>query len=257
MITCKRVFYITIKLLSIIGIVICLSGIAGSWIVNGSLKSGISKSLSRLENVLKITENGFRRVDSSLIGVQEKIDNMSQGIIRAGDGITDNTIARTFITAIAESEIESKVEMANDSIDQIHEMVALVNLVIETANGLPFFSIPILPSRDLLTIQKRLSEVQITIQDIELVSGGMKSGVTEKSVTSLTTQIAKIDGAVENIRNSISEFQYSVRTVNNVTAKYKANLSRWINLASIVLSIVLLWFISAQLCLYIHSRDSK
>jgi len=39
----KHTFYTIIKLLSMVGTVLCLAGIAGSWIVNEPLTNGLSK----------------------------------------------------------------------------------------------------------------------------------------------------------------------------------------------------------------------
>lgn len=254
MINFKRPLSITVKILSIVGMVLCLSGIAGSWIVNASLKSGISKSLSRIENVFNVSEKGLRRVDSSVVDIQSKIDEKSHGIINGGDETVINKRARTFIETIAASEIETKIESAKDTMDQVYETVALVNQVLETVNRMLFISIPTLPTDELLAVQNRLSEVRTAVQDIERIPTDIESDATQNILSLLTPQVVKINSAVEKIRTSISDFQYSVNTVNKATSKYKTNLSRWINLASLIVSALLCWLILAQMCLFIHSR---
>ena len=78
---------------------------------------------------------------------------------------------------------------------------------------------------------------------------------TEKTVSSLTTQMAKIDRIAEDVQISVVEFRSSVDAVKKDTTMFKTNVPVWIDLASLIISLVFLWLILAQLCLFIHSRD--
>ena len=251
----KHSFYTILKLLSMVGIVLCLAGITGTWIVNGPLTNGLSKSLTSVENVLNFTGKGIGRVESELTEIQDKIEKINQDTIRTGNEITDNALALNLITTVAELKLGTRIETATEAINLIHEAVASVNHVVETADELPFFSLPMLPMGKLQTIDKHLSEALTAVQDIEMITADMKSGVTKKTVSSLTAQTTKIDRIAENIRISVAEFKSSVGAAKKATTTFKVNLARWIDLASIIISLIFLWLILAQLCLFIHSRD--
>jgi hypothetical protein len=238
-----------------VGIVLCLVGITGSWIVNGPLTNGLSESLTSVENVLSITRKGIGRVESELTGIQDKIEKISQDIIRTSGELTDNAAAFNMIKTITEWKLETRLETATETIDLILEVVASVNHVVEKANESPFLSIPMLPKDKLMTIDKRLSEALTAVQDIELIEADMKSGITKKTIPSLATQTIKIDRIAEDIRISVAEFKASVDAAKKTTANFKANLSIWIDLASLIISLIFVWLILAQLCLFIHSRD--
>jgi len=251
----KHTFYTIIKLLSMVGTVLCLAGIAGSWIVNEPLTNGLSKALIGVENVLNVTGKGIGRVESELTEVRDKIEKINQDIIQAGNEFTDNALALTLIATITEFKLGTRIETATEAVNLIQDTVASVNHVVETANDLPFLALPMLPMDKLQTIDKRLSEALTAIQDMEVITVDIKTGVADKTVSSLTTQTEKIDRIAEDIQISVAEFRSSVDAVKKDTATFKTNVQVWIDLASLIVSLVFLWLILAQLCLFIHSRD--
>jgi len=251
----KRAFYTIIKLLSMVGIVLCLVGFTGTWIVNGPLTNGLSKSLTSVENVLNSTGKGIGRVESALTEIQDEIEKINQDIVRAGNEFTDNALALNLITTVTELKLETRIETATEAINLIYEAIASVHHLVESANELPFLSVSTLPKGKLQAIDKRLSEALTSVQNIALIAADMKPGNAKKTVSSLTTQIVKIDRTAEEIRISLAEFSSSVGAVKNGLATFRANLARWIDLTSLIISLIFLWLILAQLCLFIHSRD--
>lgn len=251
----KHTFYTIIKLLSMVGTVLCLAGIAGSWIVNEPLTNGLSKALIGVENVLNITGKGIGRVESELTEIRDKIDKINQEVVRAGNEFTDNTLALTLIATITEWKLGTRIETATEAVDLIQDTIVSVNQIVETANGLPFLSLPMLPMEKLGVIEKRLSEAMTAVQDIEVMASDMKSGVADKAVSSLTTQTAKIDRIAEDIQVSVAEFGSSVDAVKTTTVMIKTDIPPWIDLASLIISLIFVWLIFAQLCLFIHSRE--
>ncbi len=239
-----------------VGIVLCLTGIAGTWIVNQPMTDGLSKALTGVENVLNITGKGIGQVESELTGIQDRMGKINREIIRVGNDFTDNALASALIATITELKLGARIETAAEAIDLIRETAVSVNHLVKTANELPFLSIPTLPINKLRTIDNHLSEVLAAVQNMELLTADMKSGITEKAISSLASQTAKIDRAAEDIRASVAELRSSVDAARNTTARFKTNLAGWIDLASIIISLVFLWLIFAQLCLFIHSRDN-
>ena len=254
----KHTLYTIIKLLSMVGTVLCLAGIAGSWIVNEPLTNGLSKALIGVENVMNVAGKGIGRVESELADVQDKIEKINQEIIRAGNEFKGNKLALTLtsaISTIAEMKLGARIQTAIEAVNLIQDTVASVNHVVETANALPFLSLPMLPMDKLQAIDKRLPEALTAIQGMEVISADMKAGVADRTVASLTTKTAKIDRIAEDIQISVAEFRSSVDAVKKTTATFKTNVAVWIDMASLIISLVFLWLILAQLCLFIHSRD--
>lgn len=251
----RHTIYLIIKFFSVIGIVLCLAGIAGSWIVNEPLTNGLTKGVAGVEYILNLSAKGVVRVESELTEIRGRIDKINQEIARAGNEFADNTLALSLIAKITQWKLGNRIETATDAVNLIQDTVASANQIIATVNDLPFFSLPVLPIEKIEVIEKHLSEAQAVIHDIEVLSVDTKSGMADKAVSALRIQTAKINRIALDIQMSVAEFGSLMDAAKNTTIMTKTHIPFWIDLASLIFSLVFVWLVLAQLCLFIHSRD--
>jgi len=242
------------KIVSIFGILLCAIVVVGIWTINGTLTKGLIRSLSSIEFVINIAEKNTHRVEAMTKGLQEKLITIKQEIVNTGQEGAEIVVTPATLAKLTALNLEIRFETADEIVGQIHEFVESTNQLMETANSLPFLSIPSLPESHLETIQQRLSEMLSTARAIELMSLELEANGTGKAVSTLTAHMDKIHSLAQDIQLPAAAFNDSAVAAKQAATRIIEKLSTWILIGSIAFSLIFIWFIYAQLCLFVNAR---
>lgn len=253
----KNTVYIAVKLISIIGIIICFAGIIGIWIVNGSITRGLSTGLAGVEMGFDFAMEGVGAFESELTDLQGRVKKINAEIVWTGDKVADSDLTRDFMQTITESRLENGIETAMEMIGQFRQTVALLNSAVDSANKLPFLSIPRLQLGELQEIDTDLTDVLTAVQEVNLPSARMTTDDRQKAAVFLSKRLSNFSRTIDQIQPVVDEFKVTAGKAQKALSAFKDDLALWVNLLSMVVSLLFCWLIFSQWCLYIHSRDRR
>ena len=250
----KPYLYTIRKIVSLFGILLCAVVVVGIWTINNTLTKGLVRSLSSIEFVINIAEKGTHRVEAMTNGFQEKLYTIKQEIVHTGQEGAEIAVGPATLAKLTALNLETRLETADEIVDQIHEFVESTNQLVETANALPFFFIPTLPKSQLETMHQRLSEMVSAARAIELISLELQTNRTDKAVTTLIAHMDNIHSLAQDIQLPVTAFNDSAVAAKQAATRIIDKLSTWMLIGSIAFSLIFIWFIYAQLCLLVNVR---
>jgi ABC-type transporter Mla subunit MlaD len=247
----KRIFAVVIIVLSIVGIVLCVGGIIGTWIVEDRLTRITGSLLSSAEEMLQTLGNGLDRVDTT---VQEARDSIAD-IERLAKGLGDkaknsNLILVAIEQALSEREFP-KLQRVQTTVQGLAESIVAFNKTLEAINAIPGVEVPTL-TKSLNATQDRIDTALQPVQDLVTKVEQMKIGVVDASVEFVTTYTVKADTALKTVQADVQEYLAQVRKLEGLVSAAKARLPFYFLVGAAAITLALLLFLWGQARLLIY-----
>jgi hypothetical protein len=250
--TLKQVLAIAAIILSVAGLVISLAGIAGVWMINDALTSEVATDVfDRTETALTALENTLDRVIVALERSRSAIETIDQAAGKAGDKIESSSPVANLISNTIGDELFPAIIGIRDTISGVRSTIIAVNASIEAANAIPLVSIPTLPMEKLQAVDERASNAVDRVQELRADVAALKSGAADALVSNVTTRTGAIDDDLAAIETFAGAYRDDVGRVSAGLAAVRAKLPGMLDLASVLLTVVLLWFSVGQVSLVV------
>ena len=226
----KRIAGIAAVIFGVLGVALSIAAVIAVWVVNTPLTDRSVELLVTVEGALEVVETSLVRADDTLQTVR--------------DGI--NTAAAQIPT----SELLAVVGNIKAIVDGANSTAETASSVLGIANSIPFLGSSKTQEQDQGT---NLDELSLTLDQIS-------TGLTrvEELLNSLAAGGAP-GGLIDNINQDIDALQMTLNEAENnaidagtVVAEVRVNIPRWIDIASIIISLLLIWLGAAQYSLFVH-----
>jgi len=247
----KRIFAAVIIVLSIIGIVLCVGGIIGTWFAEDRLTRITVSLLSSAEEMLQTVGNGLDRVGTDL---QDARDGISD-IERLAKGLSDKAKNTNLILVAVEQALDArefpKLQRAQTTVQGLVESIVAFNKTLEAINAIPGVEVPTL-TKSLSATQDRIGAALEPVQDLITKLEQMKSGVLDASVELVTTYTTKVDTILKTVDGEVQDYLAQVRKLQGLVAEVKARLPFYFTMGAIAITLALLLFLWGQARLFIY-----
>lgn len=222
----KRILGLLGFVLGAVGILLCLAIIIGAWWVNGPVTANVLRVFPPIESALLF---GDKTADTFTVFVN---DTQSQF----------NTTADAKVVA---SKLEAQIQqtavyvtVATGLVNSAEETVLGIESSAQTVDGARGNGI----ARAAGQLGDRLGNLDETLTFAGTLASEVREGRTER-IDDLNTQLDKLETQSAEIQTTISQTQTEVDDV-------KRKIPRWINLGSLILTLIFLWFGIAQYLLF-------
>jgi uncharacterized phage infection (PIP) family protein YhgE len=136
------------------------------------------------------------------------------------------------------------------AIGTLRESLLTIKDTLERINELPLINIEIPGIEEIEQGAEQLGNLQNQIEE-----GGGKieqlSQTTQDTVDSLSTGFARLEISISSLLETLDEYAEKIETTQDQLLYLEENLPKWINYASIILTIVLVWLGISQVGLFI------
>lgn len=140
--TFKRILAVIIMAISVLVLVVSLTGIVGAWIVRAQLTTDLVGLATEAEARASTIKRGLDLLDTTLTRARVQVAAVEQDVQTFGADVEEN---KPLLTAISDKlgiELSLLVDSAREIMTSIREAVAAVNSAIEAINAIPFVSVP-------------------------------------------------------------------------------------------------------------------
>ncbi len=222
----KRIVGFIGTVLGALGMTLCLAVIVGAWWINGPLTDGLLTIFPPIEAALAFGDTTAERFGTFVGDAQTQLNETAN--------------AKPVATALAD-EIEQAAVYVNVA-------SGLASSAEETLSGVANAVQPGAPSNVATQASNRLSttmdSASETLNSAEMLAQDVRDGRTEK-VDQLNNQLDLLEANAAEVQTAISQTSDDV-------AEIKLKLPRWVNLGSLIVTLIFLWFGFAQYLL-MHS----
>lgn len=244
--TFKRILAGILIAVSALGLILCLAGIIGVWVINQPLTERLTGALDQAEIVLTLSQNRLGQIDVELTAAESVLANLTEQVTQAGDLLSENSPTLTFLSNTLGTELKPKIETTAEVISTLRETAISVNTTLETANSLPFVSVPSLPMEKLNAIDQQMQEMVTSVKSLGETVKNVEAGIIERSSTAILVPVEKLTGLIEKVHTPIVNFNSTLSDVEIRVVEANQRIPSLIDWGSVLVTLILLWFILAQ-----------
>ena len=250
--TFKRILAWILIVVSVLGILVCSLGIAGSWMINDSLTQEVLGLLSRAETALSRVEDSLTVADAALKNASSALATIQEASSKLGDRIEKNSPALDRISQILQDELGPAVNKIRDAFVKIEERVQAVNNAIQALNALPGIQLSTLDLQ-LEGPRDRVGLIADVVQQLQQNVADFRAGIVQ-SMAPFMEKLDQTAGFLNRLDQDINKYLNQVNNLQAALASAKLNIPSTIDKIMLIMSLVLLWLIITQIALFLVAR---
>ena len=249
----KRILAVTVMVLSVVMIILWVVGMVGNWMANKALTDATVQVLSGIDTVLGRTEQALTRLDTVVGDARDRVAAFDQEVANAGENFVENPVILTALSERLDLGIGPALEEVREAVQSIRETVIAVQNTIQALNSMPFISIggSVADEGQLQALSDSVTDLTEGIQEIRDGIREAKAGAATEVVSALGTGTSRLDAGLEDIDTTVSGYGTQVSTLRTQVSELKSALTLWLDLASVVITLVLLWLIFAHVVTFV------
>jgi chromosome segregation ATPase len=250
--TFKRILAWILIVISVLGILVCSLGIAGSWMINDSLTQGVLGLISRAETALSRVEDTLTLADAQLKDASSAVATVQEAASKLGDRVEKNSPVLDRISQLLKDVLGPTVNRIQEAFLKIEERVQAVNNAIETLNALPGIQLSTLDLQ-LEGSKDRLGLVTDAVQQLQQNVADFRAGIVQ-SLAPFMERLDRIAGFLTRLDEDVNAFLKKVNNLQTALANATVNIPSMIDRITLMISILFLWIILAQIGLLLVAR---
>ena len=250
--TFKRILAWILIVISVLGILVCTLGIAGSWMINDSLTQGILGLISRADTALSRVENTLTLADAQLKDASAAVATVQEATAKFGDRIEKNSPVLDRLSQILQERLGPTVNKIRDAFIQIEERVQAVNNAIEALNALPGIQIATLDLQ-LDGPKEQLGLVVDSVQQLQQNVADFRAGIVQ-NMAPFKERLDRIAGFLTRLDEEVNNYLKQVNTIQATLAAATTNIPSLIDRVTLFISFIFAWLIIAQIALFLVER---
>jgi hypothetical protein len=242
----KRILAIVVMVISILVLVLSLTGIVGTWIVRAELATGLVDAATAAETRVTRVKQGLDALDAALTRAHALVAGVEQDVQSFGSDLEQN---RPLLSAISDKlgvELEPLFDRAREITTTIGETVDAVNSAVEAINAIPFVSIPVPALEKAQKLSQDVESLRTQVRDLRAAIDLKRGEIIQGTVAVITTPAAQIGGVLGEMQGSVSGFSQEVGAVQERLSHFKQSISGWLTWVAVILTLILLWLAFSQ-----------
>jgi hypothetical protein len=219
-----RILVAFFMLLTVLGFLISVSGIAGLWIARSYARSAVIDVTNVTTKTLTAVNNGLGRVNTQVQDARQKLTQVNDAAANLGNRIQANSPLVDKFNQLVNNNLAPSLAKVSTAAATVHDAVVSVNSKLELLNRLPNIQVPTLTNQ-LSAVSDRAQQAQTAVQDLQTSLADVKAGLVTTVVAAVTQRTARIDAALAQIQDTVNTYQATVtRTQDRVTTTSNAIL---------------------------------
>lgn len=245
----QRGIALALLILSVVFFVAGIASLIVIWVGNQPLTEEILGRIEIVDNDLEIAEISFTETRLELEATQQQIDLIQSVVAAIGIDSQENVEILTDIVQSFDDRLTPLIDTVSGGVGKLSEAFLALKNIVEKLNALPLVSIEIPGAEKLAELSASLEEQQISVIQLKEKAQQL-SGLTQDTLNTLTTGYADFEVTINNLMALVSEYEGKVKAYREQLAFLQTNIPGWIDQASAVLTVFLVWFLISQCGLF-------
>jgi len=239
--------------LSVFLIILLVGGIVGNWMANKALTDAAVQVLTGVDTVLGRTEQALTRLDTAVGNAQERVDAFDVQVATAGERFVENPVILIALSERLDLGIGPAIDEVRGTVQTIHETALAAQNMVQALNALPFISIggSVAEESRLQTLSDGVTSLTEGVQEIRGGVREAKAGTSTAIAGILGRGTSRLDAGLGSIETAVSGNATQVSALRTQVSELKSTLTFWFDVASVVLTLLLVWLIFAHLVTFV------
>ena len=240
----KRIVGAVVVLLSALGFLAGLAGVAGVWAARQYLDGGAVRVFARVESALEVARRGARQVNDVLDKSEASLRQLKDAPAAAIDDPAKRLALRL---AASQLTSDSSSQEVRDNLTAVAQAAVVANTVLENVGNLPLEPGTDLNAEGVRDLSARLTEAASLARQLDAMLDD--GAATPEAVRDRTS---RIDAALTAVHAVTSEFEARVGRFSEREQEWKVRVFMWLNVGAVVATVLFLWFVLSQVSLLLH-----
>jgi uncharacterized phage infection (PIP) family protein YhgE len=248
--TLKRILAVMVMAISVM-LVLCLTGIVGTWIVRGQLATDLVGIVTATETRATAVKQGLDRLDGALTQARGQVAAVEQDLQAFGADLEEN---KPLLTAVSDKlgiKLSPLIDSARETMSSIREAVAAVNSAIEAINAIPFVSVPVPELEAVTKLSQDVESFRTEVQDLRAAIDQRRGEIIGGAVSIITTPTARIGSTLDEMQATVSGYSQRLDAVQEGLSTLKSAIGKWLTWVALILTLILLWIAFSQVGLLV------
>jgi hypothetical protein len=252
--TFKKIVAWIAAIVSVIGVLVVVAGLFGSWVLYSQVTTVTLNLLTAGENIVMTTSDGVNRIDDRLDVSQQRIDSVDAKVIALGAELAETSLLVTAIDKTIGDELYPILEAIGDTAATIRETATSMDKAIQAINDIPFVSLDgIFPDTNLFVeIAESIPAIETSIDETRVEVQERREDQAEGLVDMVTGKTDEWRGQVTGVQNTLGEADSRLAQSSANLAELKISLPRTFMMITLALNLVLLLIGIAFVSLLFH-----
>ena len=242
----KQILFYAAIAISGIFLLISLLGIIGGWVINTPTTEAALAVLTSFDDALQRMEEASINANAALAELSTGLENADQKIQEAGEELADTNLLLEVISRITDQEIQPNMTQTRDNIRSIYDTVLAIEQAIATINAIPFIDIEIPGEEEISSIRTGMEEMAVAVTDLREEVQQRREDRAENLVEIFSAPVNRLNSRVEELQSRLSEIEARLATAIERTNFLKDRIPLWIDIVSILNTLVFGWFMFSQ-----------
>jgi hypothetical protein len=245
-------------LLSIVGLLACIAGIVGVWMVAGRVETVGNAVFSTADESLVFVDAKIDRVKQALDNSRQRVSGISKAAERLRDERADARKESQSLLQIVD-EIFQQLKAAESWLDSCQGVALGVSRVSEAVVSSDYAasheeSTGIALAKRVQELSEQLADILAKLQVLreEIVQLRDSGKLAREVVVRVVAYVADLDGKLANVSARLEKFDTKVAQTKASCVDLGRRVHWWIVTAAVVVTILLQWFAISQIGMTIH-----
>lgn len=244
--TFRKVLAVLLMILTVIGTLVCAAFLVGAWAINTPVTNAATGSILLVENFVGLAEQVTGQIDDNLELMLGEVQEIEKSLVEMEDDRK----------AQISSNIQSRLDnlfgplLAKSAavIDPLSNGATALNRSLRLASLLPGVDIPPVAEK-LDSISGRLTELSEQIDSLQqAISDVNFDGSRVLAVVSAITE------KIKAVEQEVSRYEAGMELTLRAAQELRARIPGWVDLFSIVISLLAILLGAGQVSLFVHAR---
>jgi methyl-accepting chemotaxis protein len=242
--------------ISIIMLVLCVAGIIAAWAYNTPLTETLLGFVVPATNIAQRVETVASETGGTLDDVSALLGDAEAKVAEIGGEVLDTEIVVEAISAILGEDVRPLLEEAVASFRAVYDLIGTVEEAINTFNSIPLVGLEVPGTEELAQVRTGMEEFATEVDALNEDLQQRKTEIVTGAVEEISAPINRLGTQVSEIRSDVGEIETRAGAAHERLILIQDRLPFWIDLISIVITVLLLWIIISQVAMFVLCRKT-
>jgi len=253
--TFKRIIAWIVVVLAIIGILVSVAGLVGSWVVNNKVTAVTVDLLVAGQKGVMTLNDSVNRVDARLDITHERIDFFDDKVMTAAEELTETSLVVTLIDNLIGDEIRPIIQSISETANVIRDTATAIDEVIGAVDNIPLVSLEkVNPGDNIFTqIADDITAIETAIDETQAEVQANREGKIEDVVSNVTNKTDEWRSSVNKVQGRLGEVDSRLDASFDNMEELKSSLSRTFLMITLAVNLLFIFMGIAFLSLMFHA----
>lgn len=242
---------VLLLILASLGIVACIAGVVGVWIVFANTSSRVTSISEKVDAGLERVSTGNNKVRRALDRAREDVAEVRKGSTRLGTGTDRNGAVAQALRIYVREQAGPNLNELSGRLITLSDTAVAVSALLDSAQDLRSNEDAQLTSEELEEWSAEARQLSGILRRLETAVG---SGEVAANPTEIADATGEVDRVLQRCQARVDGWQSDLDSTREDVRRARENLIGWLTTSAVVVTVLLVWIGAGQVSLLVHGR---